>query len=195
MNLRLFFELHKTKFKIGISIVIVVLLLTFIIYSVVSKPKLKIPFYSRKSNTYTSIKSSNNAFQISLNNDYGLENTTSNSYILHIHNSKEFSLTVSQVQKYNFSLEKILKSDQQTFLNSLGNYTDLSEIHETKYKNISGYSYSLKYIHNSKEYKLTEFITEINNNLYFFDIQYPVKYETKYENLKIELLNSILPLN
>lgn len=195
MKFRLFFEMHKTKFKIGISIAIAVFLLTIIIYSIVSNPELKIPFYSRNSNTYTSIKSSDNTFQISLNNNYELQNISSNSYILNIQSSDGFSLTASQVEKYNFSLDKILKSDQQTFLSSLGDYTNLSDIKETKYNNISGYSYSLKYIQNSKEYKLTEFITEINNTIYFFDIQYLTKHEKKYKNLGNELLNSISPLS
>ena len=192
MNFRLFFEIHKTKFKIIASIIVVILLLGIIVYKIITNPENNIPFYNGISkNTYTTIKSSDSSFEISLNNNYELNQSDSTTYVLYINNSEDFSFTVSLVKKYHFTLKETIESDQQTFLNTLGNYENLSDIYESKYQNISGYSYSLNYTNNSQEYKLTEFITEINNNFYFFDIQYPAQYESKYEPLKDELLNSI----
>ena len=192
MNIRLFYEIHKTKLKITTSIILGILILGIIICNIVFDPERKIPFYIGNSKTnYISIESSDKSFKLSLNSNYNLEANNSSDYVLILKNSDGFLLTVSKVQKYNFELNQILKSDQQYFLNSLGNYTNLSKISEVKYKNISGYSYSLNYVQGSKTYNLTEFITEINGNLYFFDINYPKETEFKYIEIQNNLLNSI----
>lgn len=192
MNIRLFYEIHKTKLKITTSIILGILILGIIICNIIFDPERKIPFYIGNSKTnYISIESSDKSFKLSLNSNYNLEANNSSDYVLILKNSDGFLLTVSKVQKYNFELNQILKSDQQYFLNSLGNYTNLSKISEVKYKNISGYSYSLNYVQGSKTYNLTEFITEINSNLYFFDINYPKEKEIKYIEIQNNLLNSI----
>lgn len=191
LNLRLFYEVHKTKIKITTSIILGILLLVLIVCFIIFNSDSNIPFYKEKSQTYSVIESSDKSFILSLNNDYNLQNSNSNNYVLILKSSDNFSLTVSKVSKYNFELLEILKSDQQSFLESLGNYTNLSEILEIKYNNISGYLYSLNYTQNSKEYILTEFLTEINGNLYFFDIKYPKNQEKKYKDIQNDLLNSI----
>lgn len=189
MNIRLFYEVNKTKIKITISVILGISLLAIIICSIIFNSKLNA---KRKSQiTYSSVTGSDSSFKISLNDNYNLKSSSSNDYVLILKNSDNFSLTVSKVAKYNFELRKILESDQQSFLQSLGNYTNLSEISEAKYQNISGYSYSLDYTQNSNKYILTEFLTEINGTLYFFDIKYPKNQEKKYKEIQNDLLNSI----
>ncbi len=190
MNFRLFYEVHKSKFKIGISIVLAVIILTIIICSILLNPERNIRLYTRPSNT--TITSSDKVFNISFNNSHNLNSVTSNNYILALENSEDFLLAVSKTSKtFNFDLKKILESDKETFLNSLSNYENPSEISNKSYTNISGVSYNLTYNYKSIDYVIIEFLTEINENLYFFDIRYPKALENKYENLANELLNSI----
>lgn len=191
VNFRMILDVHKTKIKIVISILIIISILGIIIYKIVTNPENNIPFFSSSKASYTSIQSSDNIIKLTFNDSYGLNNKPSDTHVLYLTNSDDFLLSISKVQKYNFDLKKILESDMQTFLKSLGNYSNLSTISDVQYTNISGYIYSLNYTSDSAEYKLYEFITEINGALYFFDIRFPTKYESKYENLKDEILNSI----
>lgn len=188
MRIDRFIEIHKKKTKIILLILLAILLLGFIIYIFLGK---NISFLFKNKSTSSIINSSDNIFQISVDNSYNLKYSPSDKYILNIYSNDGFSLTVSKVNKYNFKLKDILISDQENFLNLLGEYSNLSKISEKKYYNISGYTYSLNYINDIKEYKLTEFVTEIENNLYFFDIQYPIKKEFLYKNIQENLLNSI----
>lgn len=190
MNFRLFYEVHKSKFKIGISIVLAVIILAIIICSILLNPERNIRLYTRPSNT--TITSSDKVFNISFNNDHNLNSITSSNYILALENSEDFLLAVSKTSEtFNFDLKRILESDKETFLNSLSNYENPSEISNKTYTNISGVSYNLTYNYKSIDYVIIEFLTEINGNLYFFDIRYPKALENKYENLANELLNSI----
>lgn len=186
----MFLDVHKTKIKISV-LILLISILGIIIYKIVTNPENNIPFFSNSKISYTSIQSSDNVIKLTFNDSYGLHNEPSDTHVLKVTNSEGFLLSISKIQKYNFDLKKILESDMQTFLKSLGNYTNLSAISDAKYTNISGYIYSLNYTSNLTEYKIYEFITDINGALYFFDIKFPTKHESKYENLKNEILNSI----
>lgn len=190
MNLRLFYEVHKSKFKIGITVLLSVTILSIVILKILSNPERNIPFYKKPQNT--TISSADNSFSISYSNNYNLSQKKSNNYVLALENDEDFLITVTKNSKdFNFTLEKILSSDRNSFLASLENYSETTAITTTNFTNISGVSYTIVYKYKSIDYVIIEFLTEINNNLYFFDIRYPKALQEKYVPITNELLNSI----
>ena len=190
MNIRLFYEVNKSKIKIGIAILISVIILTIIICRIAFNPENDIPFYKRP--TITTISSSDNNFNISYNNSYNITSKKTNIYVLALENEEDFLLTTTKTPKIlDFEFNKLLSSDKETFLANLENYKETTAISNKTYNNISGAEYNIIYTYKSIDYVLTEFLTEINGNLYFFDIRYPKALKDKYEPIMIELLNSI----
>ena len=190
MNLRLFYEVHKSKFKIGIIILLAVAAISIIVFKFLSNPERNIPFYTKPQTT--TISSTDNNFTISYSNNYNLTQKKSNNYVLALENDEDFLITVTKNSKdFNFSLEKILSSDRDSFLSSLENYKETTAITTTNFNNISGVSYTIVYKYKSIDYVIIEFLTEINNNLYFFDVRYPKALQEKYVPITNELLNSI----
>lgn len=190
MNFRLFYEVHKNKFKIGTIIAVSVILLSIIIYHIVFNPENNIPFYTRP--IFITTSSSDNSFDISYNSSYNITSKKSDIYVLVLENNEDFLITATKSsKKFNFELNKILSSDKKTFLANLGNYKETTEVTNKTYKNLSGAEYNIIYTHNSIDYILIEFLTEINGNLYFFDIRFPKILQDKYEPITNELLNSI----
>ena len=190
MNFRLFYEVHKSKFKIGIIILISVIILTIVICHIIFNPEKDIPFYTRP--TITTISSSDNSFNISYNNSYNITSKKSDIYVLALENDEDFLITATKSsKKFDIELSKILSFDRETFLTNLGNYKETHEISNKTYNNISGAEYNIIYTYKSIDYILTEFLTEIDGYLYFFDIRYPKALKDKYEPIANELLSSI----
>lgn len=189
MNFKMFFQIYKVK--IITSICIILAIYGILLFIMNQNNIINLPFIPSRKIPYSSITSSDNAFKLTFDSSYGLKNIKTNSYIINLINSDNFSFLVSSIPKYNFKLKEILESDKQTFLKSFKNYTQITNVKEEKHNNISGYSYFIIYSENSIEYKLIEFITEIDNTLYFFDIQFPLKQERKYQTIANELLNSL----
>lgn len=190
MNIRLFYEVHKTKIKIGAAIALAVIVLAIIICSIILNPEKDIPLYTRP--TTIMVNDKDKVFSLSYTDKQNLKNSSSKDYVLIIEDDKEFLMTATKLEKtYNITLDKILKAEQEAFLNSLGQYNNLNDISVQTYTNISGYTYSLTYPKNSIDYVLNVFITEIKGKLYFFDTTYPKALENECKILYTDLLNSL----
>ena len=180
--------------RIVIVIVIIALLVSIAIIIYRNKKYEDIPYYKesiRLTTTYKDIKSSDNTFTLKVNSDYDIKKASLENYVLNLYTDDGFFLYVSSIEKYNFDLTRIIESDRKSFIQGFENYTDLTDIIEKTYNNLSGYSYSLHFIKDEKNCILYEFVTIINNKIYFFDIEYPEENSEIYSTLIEELLNSI----
>lgn len=135
--------------------------------------------------------SSDNSFSMKINSNYNMKKASLENYVLNLYTDDNFFLYVSCIEKHNFDLTKIIESDKKIFVQELENYTILTDITEVSYNNISGYSYSLSFTKNNSFYILYEFITVINDKVYFFDIEFPEENANLHFYLADELLKSI----
>lgn len=185
-------KLHIWRIILVLIILILIVLITLFLYK---NHKVKnAPYYKETYHyipRFVKIESSDKAFSLRVNEDYTIKKLSSEKHVLNIYTDDGFSILATKIKKYNFDLLKIIESEKTSFLEHLGEYSNLTDLVETKYKNISGYSYSLQIKNDEKNFEVFEFITEINENLYFFDIIYPTKFSKEYKELADELLNSI----
>ena len=185
-------KLHVWRIIIVALIVLLITAITIIIYR--NQKYKDIPYYKeniRLATTYKDITSFDNSFTIKINNDYDIKKASLENYVLNLYTNDGFFMYVSSIKKYNFDLLKILESDKNLYIQKFEPYSNLTDITETAYTNLTGYSYSLNFTKQDKNCVLYEFVTVINNKIYFFDFEYPAENAQMYLKLINELLNSV----
>ena len=182
---------NKKKIIIISSIIITVILLIIGIKIFTNSKK---PTTGKNEGNFKIFYSSDNTAKVSIPKNYNLRQySTYTNYILELRNEDGLNVFVSKLDNIeNNSLEKIAKSDKNTYIKEFSAISNLSDLKEISINGNTAETYSFHYLDSNQRiaFYLQIVFMQIENDIYVFDFDFPLDNLNSYSNFITEFLSN-----
>ena len=182
------------KKVIGISIVLVVLLIGLIIWIAQKISAPKVTPNLETTPTSTVFYSQDHSASIELSNHFNLEPRDSDlGYFIELHSENNLNIFVAkETMLPNQELASIVEADKIAYLDNFESHSNLSDTKQLSVNDHLAYTYSFHYLDKSlnQAFYLQTTWLQINDDLYVFDIEFPLDDLAFNTNITSSVLSS-----
>ena len=190
-------QLNKKKVVMAISIgfLLIISIIVFIISRVGAKniekeTEITMQVPESKVTTYSD---ANNSISIELDKKYNLVQAQNNDYLIKLSSDKDVDVYISKLEGLEGrELSSIARADRLAYLESYNTYSNSSDLRELDINGNQAYTYSFHYLDENlkKAFYIQVVLLKIGNDIYVFDVDFPLDELNFYTNLLPETLST-----
>lgn len=180
--------------KVIIAILIIILLVVSIVVFAISRVANKDDELTETTEIFYDAP---NTVSIEMPKKYNLKQSYNSEYLIKLTSDENADIYISQIEKIeNRDLSTIARADKMAYLESYDKYSNLSELKELEVNGNRAYTYSFHYLDENlkKAFYIQVILIEIEEQIYIFDIDFPLNDLVLYTNLMTEALSGFRKL-
>lgn len=189
--------------KVVIAILILLLLIVSIIVFAISKVGTQSS--SSNDNKVSNVKNpssqsttaifedSESRVSIELPKKYNLTQSFNSEYLIKLTSEENVDVYVSKIERIDGrNLETIARADKTSYLESYNAYSNLSDLKELDVQGNRAFTYSFHYLDENmnKAFYIQVTLLEVGEEIYFFDVDFPLEDLVLYTNLVSDTLSN-----
>lgn len=185
--------------KVIIAILILVLLIVSIVVFIISR----VTGNSNRDNTTNTTATTeiftdvDKTISIEVSKKYELKQAHNNEYLIKLSSEENVDIYISRIDRIgNRDISSIARADRLAYLEAYNAYSNLSDLKELEVNGNRAYMYSFHYLDENlkKAFYIQVILLEIEDNIYIFDIDFPLDDLVLYTNLATETLSTFKQL-
>lgn len=185
--------------KVIIAILIILLLIISITVFIISKitvndPTIEKDNFEEKIKSFTDI---DNTISIEISKKYNLVQKYNSEYLIKLSSEENADIYISKIEKIEGrDLSTIARADKLAYLESYNSCSNVSELKELDVNGNKAYTYSFHYLDENlqKAFYIQIVLLEIEEEIYIFDIDFPLDDLVLYTNMMTETLSTFKKL-
>ena len=187
--------------KVVIAVLIGILLIVSIIVFVISKVGAHKNEIQEDANKQSEQIQSNttiftdlaNTISIELDKKYNFVQAQNNEYLIKLSSDEDTDIYISKLEGLeDKELYSVARADKLAYLESYNAYSNLSELKELNVNGNQAFTYSFHYLDENlkKAFYIQVVIMKVNDEIYVFDVDFPLDQVDYYTNLLLETLTN-----
>lgn len=187
--------------KVVIAVLIGILLIVSIIVFVISKVGAHKNEIQEDANKQSEQIQSNttiftdlaNTISIELDKKYNFVQAQNNEYLIKLSSDEDTDIYISKLEGLeDKELYSVARADKLAYLESYNAYSNLSELKELNVNGNQAFTYSFHYLDENlkKAFYIQVVIMKVNDEIYVFDVDFPLDQVDYYTNLLLETLSN-----
>ena len=187
--------------KVVIAVLIGILLIVSIIVFVISKVGAHKNEIQEDANKQSEQIQSNttiftdlaNTISIELDKKYNFVQAQNNEYLIKLSSDEDTDIYISKLEGLeDKELYSVARADKLAYLESYNAYSNLSELKELNVNGNQAFTYSFHYLDENlkKAFFIQVVIMKVNDEIYVFDVDFPLDQVDYYTNLLLETLSN-----
>lgn len=188
--------------KVVIAISILVLLIVSITVFVISRITKKevddnTTNKSKEVSTTAIFTDVENTISVEIPKKYNLEQLYNSEYLIKLSSTENLNIYISKMEKIEGrDLAVIARADKLAYLESYNSYSNVSDLKELEVNGNRAFAYSFHYLDENlkKAFYIQVILLEIGEEIYIFDVDFPLDDLVLYTNVATETLATFTKL-
>lgn len=192
-------NIKKVVIAILILLLLVVSIVVFVISRVTAKPsEEEIEKIEEEQKTTVVFTDTEGTVSIEVPKKYNLEQSHNSEYLIKASSKENLDIYISKITDFpGRDLYSVARADKMAYLEAYNSYSNLADLKELEVNGNRAYTYSFHYLDENmqKAFYIQVVLLQIGDDIYVFDIDFPLDDLVLYTQVTEETLASFMILN